>query len=394
MKMNAVLISVLAVLLLTIAFSLQGCAPKEEIPPSDELIGGLPLFNETIPIIKPSDEVPSKTAEHNVSLKIYGVEGDLIDLNPLAEDPDGDSISISFSEPFSEKGLWQTKEGDAGEYIVIVSASDGKDTTETRVLVSIAPGNKAPAVECPDEIIVNEGDTINLDCNIYDLEGDSVIVAYSGFLRSPIKKTGFDDAGEYTAVVQASDKEKTTTKKITVIVENKNRPPVVEPIADITAVEDDVIIVEPEVSDPDGDDIDVEFSDPLGKNSGIWNTEDGDDGVYDAYVKVSDGDSTAIQRFKITVYNKNTAPVLKNINDIVVYEGELVKLPIDAYDPEGDKLILSYSGWMDSQERQTTYDDAGNYTVQVTVSDGVLSASQVVGITVLDKNRPPVFIRP
>jgi len=40
---------------------------------------------------------------------------------------------------------------------------------------------------------------------------------------------------------------------------------------------------------------------------------------------------------------------------------------------------------------QTTYDDAGEYVVTVTVSDGFYDISQEVTVTVNDVNRPPVF---
>jgi hypothetical protein len=388
---------IIVFLLVIAAFLIASCTPLqpgEELPPTGEVISEIPFEEFELENETEEPGIPEREVEHNVSLVIYAVEGDLVDLNPIAEDPDGDVVDITFSEPFSDKGLWQTDEGDAGEYIVIVVASDGIDETEARVLISVAEGNKAPRIECPEEVTVKEGETIKLDCNIYDIEGDAVIVTYSGFMQSPVKTTDYEDAGEYSTVIQAADKEKTTTHKVSIIIEDKNRAPEIEEIEDIEAVEDDVIIVEPVVSDPDGNDIEIEFSDPLDEDTGVWKTKDGDDGVYDAYVKAFDGESTTVQRFKITVFNKNTAPVLREIDDITVEEGDLITLPIDAYDPEGDNLIVTFSGWMDSEEYQTTFEDAGLYTVQVTVSDGVLSTSQVVSITVMDKNRPPVFKRP
>ena len=45
-----------------------------------------------------------------------------------AVDPDGDPIVYNFTQPLDEKGEWQTGDGDAGEYIVTVYASDGKST--------------------------------------------------------------------------------------------------------------------------------------------------------------------------------------------------------------------------------------------------------------------------
>ena len=83
--------------------------------------------------------------------------------------------------------------------------------------------------------------------------------------------------------------------------------------------------------------------------------------------------------------------MLKRINDITVYEGETINIPVDASDREGDELTVTVTGWMNSQTYTTTYDDAGEYTVTVIVSDGEYEAKQTFKVTVLDKNRPPIF---
>jgi hypothetical protein len=90
----------------------------------------------------------------------------------------------------------------------------------------------------------------------------------------------------------------------------------------------------------------------------------------------------------------NTPPVLKLIPDITVREGEMVKLPIVATDREGDKLTITVSGWMTADTKKTDYGDAGEYTAKVVVADGEYETSQVVHVTVLKVNRPPVFVVP
>ncbi|MBU0461299.1 MAG: hypothetical protein KJ574_01800, partial [Nanoarchaeota archaeon] len=83
------------------------------------------------------------------------------------------------------------------------------------------------------------------------------------------------------------------------------------------------------------------------------------------------------------------APVLSKIADVTVYEGETVKLEPTATDAENDKLTYKYSGWMTSSSKKTGYDDAGEYDVTVTASDGEETDSQKVKVTVLNKNRHP-----
>ena len=69
---------------------------------------------------------------------------------------------------------------------------------------------------------------------------------------------------------------------------------------------------------------------------------------------------------------------------IVVNEGATITLNPTASDADGDKLTFSYSGWMTSSSYTTDYSDAGTHTVTVTVSDGTLTDSQVVNITVIN----------
>jgi len=76
------------------------------------------------------------------------------------------------------------------------------------------------------------------------------------------------------------------------------------------------------------------------------------------------------------------APVLDPISDISVNEGDTVTLIPTANDPDGDALTYTYTGWMTSDTYTTGYQDAGIHTVTVTVSDGTLTDSQDVTVTV------------
>jgi len=332
--------------------------------------------------------------ESDVSLTINAIEGELIDLQPKVEDPDNDKLELSFSGPFNEAGLWQTSDGDEGKYLITISATDGDLTTKEYVLINVYARNKGPIVECPEKITVFETETVKIACNVYDKEQDSFMINYSGWMDSNEYVTTYDDSGEYTVLVTVTDAEKNIVQKeISIIVKNKNRPPVLSGIDDIEAVETEVIVLDFDAYDPDGDELSIMFSDPFDED-GIWATEDGDDGVHESFVKVSDGIDTVSKNFKIIVDNINTRPYLAPIPEIVVNEGNLIEIDVDASDAEGDTLSITFSGWMDSDEYLTTFDDAGTHYVKVTVSDGRLESSQNVKIIVNNVNRPPVFIIP
>jgi hypothetical protein len=353
-----------------------------------------------------NESAPQEVDASKASYKIDAVEGDLVKIPVKAVDFDtGDTLKFTFSKPFNDQGLWLTEIGDEGQYLVKVTVSDGLVSTSEFVLVNVKRANRPPVVDCPDTIKVQETDTITIDCNIYDEEGDPVVVGYEGFMRTSTYKTNYGDAGDYTVVVRARDPTHETTKKINIMVEKKNRAPVIDPIQTQKVTETETFTLKPVVSDPDtGDNVKVFYSAPL-NSDGSWTPTYGDRGNYTVTVTATDGKLNATETFTLVVEKKYRAPVLKAIDSISVMEGETVKIPVQAYDPDGETITVTYSGWKDVGEFNTTYDDAypdgcttkgctATYYITVTVSNGVLSTSQKVTVSVTDRNRPPELIWP
>ena len=222
-------------------------------------------------------------------------------------------------------------------------------------------------------------------------------------MTSRVKQTDFGDRGSYTVIVRATDeKGASNSAEIIVNVERLNRPPTVQSLSDKSVLETQTIVLDVVASDPDGDSLQITYSEPFDQD-GVYTPDFGDRGTYNVSVTVSDGDAAVVETFTLTVDAKNRPPVLEPIEPITVFEGETVRIPINAYDPDGHDLIISYSGWMNSRTYTTTYDDAhpngcnergctATYYTTVTVSDGELSTSQEVEINVVDRNRPPVFV--
>jgi len=90
--------------------------------------------------------------------------------------------------------------------------------------------------------------------------------------------------------------------------------------------------------------------------------------------------------------NVNRLPELDEIADVTVKETDTVIIEPNAYDPDGQEMIYTISEPVgDDGVWDTTYDDAGEYSIVVTASDGEDEVSQTVVITVENVNRAPVI---
>ncbi|MGM5484997.1 MAG: Ig-like domain-containing protein [Nanobdellota archaeon] len=319
-------------------------------------------------------------------------EGDLVSFSDVkVTDPDGDPIELSFSEPLNEDGEWQTEQGDAGQYVSTITASDGEIEVSKQVKIVVEGVNEAPVIDVQDEITVDEGETVSIEPSVTDPEGDSVEVSFSGWMDSEEYTTNYDDAGEYTVTVTATDGKNSVEEEVTVVVNDVNRAPELEkPSYDIIAEEGEEIELSLSADDPDGDDVTLSYSEPFSEE-GTWQTEEGDAGEYTVTVTASDGDKESSIELPVVVESLNKAPVIDVQDEITVDEGETVSIDPSVTDPEGDSVEVSFSGWMDSSEYETNYNDSGEHTVTVTASDGEDSSSKDVTVTVNNVNREPEF---
>jgi translation initiation factor IF-1 len=351
--------------------------------------------SETPEVVEEESTPPAETtvapANKDLPRKTV-VEGDLVSFpNLKATDPDGDPIAYTFTPPLNSQGTWQTKAGDAGEYRVTITASDGKNSVSQVVIVQVTPKNRPPRIELTSKTItVKEGDTITLNPTVTDTEGDKITVTYSGWMNSQSRVTTFDDAGTHDVDITASDGTTTSHESVRITVQNVNRQPVINPIQDITVKEGDKITVKPTATDPDGDTVSLSYGSPLGQD-GTWQTSAKDVGNYRATVTASDGELKASTEFTIIVNSLNKPPVIQIADTVTVDEGQAVALNPVITDPEGDELTITYSGWMNGPAYTTTFEDGGTHLVTITASDGISTIKKDVSIVVNDVNRVPTF---
>lgn len=324
--------------LLMLTFLISGCALSDYlsgnlteeseytlIPEEDEEVEEL---EEMIEEIEEETEAAEEEAEEEQEeetiieeeideenfIKISVQENELVKLKPTAKDADDDTIAYTFSEPLDENGEWQTNYGDAGNYLITVTASDGDLTTEKKVLLTVDRVNVAPEIEeLEDTLEVKEGDTVTFSPKVTDPNGDQITITISDPVgESGVWEIGYQTAGDYEVVITASDGELESTEKVMVTVLRKNVAPEIEELGDITIEEGESVEITPEVTDKNGDDVTVTISEPIG-DDGIWETAFTDNGEYEVTVTASDGSLESTATFTVTVKDINKAPEILDI---------------------------------------------------------------------------------
>ena len=141
---------------------------------------GLLLTTEQVQVtVLPSNKAPVIDCPSDLAV----FEGDLIELPCTIYDKEGDEVSFEVSG-FMTDLTYQTTYSDAGEYLVIVTASDGMKSNVKEISLFIGDSNRLPVVE---ELIVNEAteeDLVVIDHVVSDEEFTASITNAS---LSPVK---------------------------------------------------------------------------------------------------------------------------------------------------------------------------------------------------------------
>jgi len=72
----------------------------------------------------------------------------------------------------SNDGEWQTKNGDAGNYEITVTASDGELKDTQKILLVVESINKPPVLKAIANLKINEGETISFEPVATDPDGE------------------------------------------------------------------------------------------------------------------------------------------------------------------------------------------------------------------------------
>ena len=295
----------------------------DQISDEDIVMENKEAENQSVQEIEELPVVMDELEDANV---ILVQETDLVKLNPEAQDPDNDALTFSYTNPLDEQGAWQTTYGDAGEYTVTVTASDGSLSASKKALIIVKRKDEAPSIDkatpVQTSLEAEETDTISFSLSASDLNNDELTYAWKldgkdiGNQDSYQLKTSYDDAGSHTVKVSVSDGMSASDRLWALTVRNVNRKPIVQPLDDITAKETDTIVIELNAMDEDGDALVYSVDGKGFEQQGSvfqWATGYNDAGQYTLIVTVSDGSAETSQEVVVTVDNVNRPPVILDI---------------------------------------------------------------------------------
>ncbi len=347
-----------------------------------------------------------------------------------ANDPDGPTPSITASPlpagaGFVDNGngtaqlTWTPTFSQSGVYNVLFVASDGQLADSELVQITVNNVNRPPVLDPIGPQAVNEGVNLTFGISGTDPDGGQLTygasplptgATFDGVLGTFSWTPAFNQAGVYNVNFFVSDGVVADTELVQITVNNVNRPPVLAAIGAKNATVGVNLSFGVSGSDLDGTIpalsasalANANFTDN-GDGTGTFSfTPDaGQIGDHNVTFVASDGSLADSEVVTITVTGvANDAPTLDPIGSKTVAEGDQLQFFISGTDPNSDPLTFStgplptgasFQAGAKSFFWQPGYDQAGVYNVLFIVSDGTLSDSELVEITVTNTNRPPVL---
>jgi RHS repeat-associated protein len=375
------------------------------------------IYSITVDIQETIDEAPEITSIPNqevkegndylyqVSTAIQGAEY----IYALTEAPNDMTINsatglVTWSPSFESSGVHQIN--------ITVTDSQNREDQQAYNLV-VTNDNRPPAITSAAISIANEGMSYQYSVTAIDPDSDALTYELS---LSPagmeIDSEGviswlpsFKQAGQYDVLVSVSDNDVTVGQNYVLTVSNTNQLPVITSIASISIVENELYDYQILASDLDGDYLSYALATPIVgmtiSPEGLinWVPSFEQSGQYPITITVSDGSSTILQDFILTVSNRNRAPVITSQAITDAKENSEYSYSVQSTDPDADTLnytlVNAPAGVLISNDGTInwtpSYDQSGVHSITVKVSDAQSYVEQAFNLLVSNTNRGPVI---
>ena len=407
--------------------------------------------NVAITVTNENDNIPVFTSPATANAQ----ENQIAAYEAAATDADGDTLVYSLSG--TDSALF-TIDANTGEvsfieapdfeapgdddrdnvYDIIVTASDGTNSTDHNVAITVTNENdNIPVFTSPAAANAQENQTAAYMAAATDADGDALVYSLSGtdaarftidantgevsFIEAPDFEAPGDDGGDnvYDIIVTASDGTNSTDHNVAITVTNENdNIPVFTSPAAVSVAENQTAAYEAAATDADGDALVYSLS---GTDAALFaiDTDTGEvsfitapdfempgdadrDNVYDITVTASDGDNIRNHNVAITVTDNNI-PVFTSPAAVSAQENQVAAYEAAATHDDGDPLVYSLSGTdaalftINATTGEVSFiaapdfempgdaDEDNVYDITVTAFDGTNRTNYNVSITVTDE---------
>lgn len=376
-----------------------------------EVVDGSPLAfsvdeNQTLALGVFATDIDSATLTYSVDLN--GNSFDAFSVN-------ASTGAISFTPSFDE----------AGSYLVFIEVTDDGFLSDTEpVTLNVTNVNRAPIFAWTPDTTAQE-DALHTDiASATDPDGDTVTYALqtspSGMtINASTGAIAFtpdnDDVGSHPVTVRASDTGGLfTDESFSLVVSNINDAPVITSSAPTTVEEESTYTYTVEATDADGDSLTysaqtlpgwLTFSTSTRVLSGV--PDDAEVGSHPVLLRVVDGNGgVANDSFTIVVSQKNDAPVFvapTPTGTVTGSEGSPLTFTVAATDAEGDTLTYTATGLPAGATLNAStgafawtpdFNAAGSISITLRVSDGSLTTTQPLTLSVSNTDRAPTISAP
>ncbi|GAA3916383.1 hypothetical protein GCM10022277_08880 [Litoribacillus peritrichatus] len=218
----------------------------------------------------------------------------------------------------------------------------------------------------------------------------------------------YEDSGVVNVRVAVSDGIDSTEQDYNLVVENTNLAPVILTALLPEAVEGQPYRVQIESTDPfDQHNVTYQLLNApngmtINRNSGLisWSPQFDQAGTHQLNVRVRDQEGAIADKvLKLNVENKNYAPKFLSLPLVTVAEGSVYRYHLKSQDPDRDgvtyRIVQGPEGLRLEDNTlywQPDFEHAGDYPVEVEVTDGDLTAKQSFAIQVTNTNRHPEIL--